>query len=231
MVPPAEHFQSWEFEKAAKRKGGRVYIDVRGTGEVIFHEGYVTRAEARRIERGEAACAPRVQRGELTSTLQTYVDLHRHAAVRAALIGHPALALRLMLAHAIVGSSLWTVRVEPQASRNDEVRESVETCRGEAVFDAERRLVLDTLGFAAEEPTVTGGSGDDHGVAGLFLRLVALPDEAVMRAITVVIGETLAAGSAAVEASVRRSGSPWRTGGRPMKPSSRYCATAKCWAG
>jgi ParB family chromosome partitioning protein len=200
VVPPAEHFHSWEFEKAAKRKGGRVYIDVRGTGEVTFHEGYVTRAEARRIERGEAACAPKAQRGELTSTLQTYVDLHRHAAVRAALIGHPALSLRLMLAHAIVGSPLWTVRVEPQATRNDEVRESVETCRGEAVFDSERRIVLDTLGFAAEEPTVTGGSGDDNGVAGLFLRLVALPDEAVMRAITVVIGETLPAGSAAVEA-------------------------------
>ncbi|MEE4454410.1 ParB/RepB/Spo0J family partition protein [Novosphingobium resinovorum] len=200
VVPPAEHFHSWEFEKAAKRKGGRVYIDVRGTGEVTFHEGYVTRAEARRIERGEAACAPKAQRPELTSTLQTYVDLHRHAAVRAALIGHPALALRLMLAHAIVGSSLWTVRVEPQATRNDEVRESVETSRGEAVFDTERRVVLDTLGFAAEEPAVTGGNGDDHGVAGLFLRLAALPDEAVMRAITVVIGETLAAGSAAVEA-------------------------------
>ncbi|MGW8201234.1 ParB/RepB/Spo0J family partition protein [Sphingomonas bisphenolicum] len=200
VVPPAEHFHSWEFEKAAKRKGGRVYIDVRGTGEVTFHEGYVTRAEARRIERGEAACAPKAQRGELTSTLQTYVDLHRHAAVRAALIGHPALALRLMLAHVIVGSPLWTVRVEPQATRNDEVRESIETCRGEAVFDSERRMVLDTLGFAAEEPAVTGGNGDDLGVAGLFLRLVALPDEAVMRAITVVIGETLAAGSAAVEA-------------------------------
>lgn len=200
VVPPAEHFHSWEFDKAAKRKGGRVYIDVRGTGEVTFHEGYVTRAEARRIERGEAACAPKGQRPELTSTLQTYVDLHRHAAVRAALIGHSALALRLMLAHAIVGSPLWTVRVEPQATRNDEVRESIETCRGEAVFDTERRMVLDTLGFAAEEPAVTGGNGDDHGVAGLFLRLVALPDEAVMRAITVVIGETLAAGSAAVEA-------------------------------
>lgn len=200
IVPPAEHFHSWEYEKAAKRKGGRVYVDVRGSGEVTFHEGYVTRAEARRIERGEAAAPPKVQRGELTSTLQTYVDLHRHAAVRAALIGRPALALRLMVAHAIVGSTLWTVRPEPQATRNDEVRESIETSRGEAVFDAERRVVLDTLGFAAEEPCVTGGNGDDYGVAGLFLRLVALPDEVVMRVLAVVIGETLAAGSAAVEA-------------------------------
>ncbi|WP_232494815.1 ParB/RepB/Spo0J family partition protein [Novosphingobium kaempferiae] len=199
VIPQAEHFHSWEYEKAPKRKGGRVYIDMRGTGEVTFHEGYVTRAEARRIERGETACAPKAQRGELTSTLQTYVDLHRHAAVRAALIGQPGLALRLMVAHAIVGSSLWTVRPEPQATRNDEVRKSIETSRGEAVFDAERRVVLNTLGFAAEELSVTGGNGDDYGVAGLFLRLVALPDEAVMRVLAVVMGESLAAGSAAVE--------------------------------
>jgi ParB family chromosome partitioning protein len=54
IVPPGEHFHSWEYEKAPKRKGGRVYIEVRGNGEVIFHEGYVTGKEARRIERGEA---------------------------------------------------------------------------------------------------------------------------------------------------------------------------------
>ncbi|MGJ8480100.1 ParB/RepB/Spo0J family partition protein [Sphingobium yanoikuyae] len=200
VIPPAEHFHAWEYQKAPKRKGGRVYVDVRGTGEVLFHEGYVTRAEARRIERGEAAAPPRAKRPELTSTLGTYIDLHRHAAVRAALIGHPALALRLMVAHAIVGSPLWTVRPEPQATRSDEVRESVEKCRGEAVFDTERRIVLDCLGFGSEEPTVTGGSGDDYGVAGLFLRLVALPDEQVMRVLAVVMGETLMAGSAAVEA-------------------------------
>src|SRR3546814_14783242 len=29
IVPPSERFDSWEYEKAAKRKGGRVYIDVR----------------------------------------------------------------------------------------------------------------------------------------------------------------------------------------------------------
>lgn len=37
-------------------------------------------------------------------------------------------------------------------------------------------------------------------MAGLFLRLVALPDEEVMRVLAVVMGETLMAGSAAVEA-------------------------------
>ncbi|WP_434405949.1 ParB/RepB/Spo0J family partition protein [Sphingobium sp. DN12] len=200
IVPPSDHFHSWEFEKAAKRKGGRVYIDVRGTGEVTFHEGYLSRKEARRAERGEASNAAKPQRPEITSTLQTYVDLHRHAAVRAGLLAHPGIALRLMVAHAIVGSHLWTVRPEPQSTRNDEVRESIETARGEAVFDERRRAVLDMLGFSAEEPTVTGGNGDDYGVTGVFLRLIELPDPAIMEVVTVVMGETLASGGAAVEA-------------------------------
>ena len=200
IVPASEHFHSWEYEKAAKRKGGRVYADVRSTGEVTFHEGYLTRKEARRAASGDTPEGPKPQRPELTSTLQTYVDLHRHAAVRAALLTRPEVALRLMVAHAIVGSHLWTVRPEPQTTRNDEVRESLETARGETVFDERRRVVLDLLGFSAEEPTVTGGNGDDYGVAGVFLRLIELPDPAVLEVIAVVIGETLAAGSAAVEA-------------------------------
>jgi len=200
IVPASEHFHSWEYEKAPKRKGGRVYVDVRATGEVTFHEGYLTRKEARRVASGETPEGPKPQRPELTSALQSYVDLHRHAAVRAAMLGHPGIALRLMVAHAIVGSHLWRVSPEPQTTRNDEVRESVETSRGETVFDERRRAVLDMLGFGSDEATVTCGNGDDHGVAGVFLRLIELPDPAVMEVITVVIGETLAAGSAAVEA-------------------------------
>ena len=139
-------------------------------------------------------------RPEVTSTIQTYIDLHRHAAVRAALTGHPKVALRLLVAHVIVGSHLFRVTPEPQTTRNDEVRESIETSRGEAEFDEKRRAVLALLGFSGEEPTVTGGNGDDYGLAGVFLRLLELPDRAVMDVIAVVIGEALASGSAAVEA-------------------------------
>jgi ParB family chromosome partitioning protein len=38
--------------------------------------------------------------------MQTYLDLHRHAAVRAVLLASPSVALRLMVAYAIVGSHL-----------------------------------------------------------------------------------------------------------------------------
>ncbi|WEK43268.1 MAG: ParB/RepB/Spo0J family partition protein [Candidatus Sphingomonas colombiensis] len=200
IVPPAEHFHAWEYEKTAKRKAGRVYVDVRSNGEVTFHEGYLSAKEARRIARGDAPETMKVTRPEVTSPMQTYLDLHRHAAVRAALLAHPGVALRLMVAHAIGGSHLWRVSPEPQTSRNDAVRESIETCRGETVFDERRRAILAVLGFSPEEPTVTGGNGDDDWVAAIFLRLIDLPDAIIMEIIAVVIGETLASGSAAVTA-------------------------------
>lgn len=199
VLPKGDHFREWEHRHAPKRKGGRVYIEVRDSGEVDIHEGYVTAKEAARIEKGETIdAAPTTSRPELTSRMQTYVDLHRHAAVRAELTGHPAVALRLMVAHAIAGSPLWNVRVEPQSAKDDDVRESVEVSRAEAVFDEKRRAVLALLGFDAEEPTVTGGS--PMPLADLFQRLLDLPDRAVMDVIPIVMGETLFAGSAVVEA-------------------------------
>src|SRR3546814_6304556 len=95
IVPASEHFHSWEFEKAGKRKGGRVYVDVRSIGEVTFHEGYLSAKEARRAARGDGPEPATLARPEVTSTMQTYLDLHRHAAVRAALLGHSGIALRL----------------------------------------------------------------------------------------------------------------------------------------
>ncbi len=43
VIGPDEHFHSWEYEKMPKRKGGRVYLDVRPTGEIVIHEGYLIR--------------------------------------------------------------------------------------------------------------------------------------------------------------------------------------------
>jgi ParB family chromosome partitioning protein len=200
IVPPSEHFHAWEYEKAGKRKAGRVYIDVRSTGEVSFHEGYLSAKEARRAASGDASEPTKVARPEVTSTMQTYLDLHRHAAVRAALLGHPGVALRLMVAHAIGGSHLWRLSPEPQTTRNDDVRKSVETCLGETVFDECRRAVLGLLDLSPEEPTLTGGNDDDHAVVGIFLRLIDLPDPVIMEIITIVMGETLASGSEAVAA-------------------------------
>jgi ParB family chromosome partitioning protein len=207
ILPPGEWFNRWDYEKMPKRKGGRVYADVNATGEVVFHEGYVSRRERQRAERDQASGggAAKPARPEVTAALDAYIDLHRHAAARAALTGRPGVALRLMAAHAIAGTPLWSVRVEPQASRDEGTRESVAGSLGQTVFDRHRRAVLDLLAFGCEETTVTGGCGDDFGPSGdrltaIFLRLMELPDAAVLDVIAAVMGETLAVGSPAIGA-------------------------------
>src|SRR3546814_11794443 len=53
VLPKGEYFRAWEFRQASKRKGGRIYIEVRDTGEIDIHEGYVTAKEAARLDKGE----------------------------------------------------------------------------------------------------------------------------------------------------------------------------------
>ncbi|CAM5508498.1 ParB/RepB/Spo0J family partition protein [Sphingobium scionense] len=192
-----EYFHTWEHERCQKKKGGRVYVAISQRGEVTFHEGYITGKEARKREAGETLSKP--VRPEVSAPIQNYIDLHRHAAVRASLISQPAMALRLILAHVIVGSPLWRVDVEKQRANTDAIAESVEASASEAIFDAKRRAVLSLLDFDLETPTVTGGYTGDHGLPGLFNHLLGLSDEGVMSVLAIVMGETLAAGSGMVE--------------------------------
>ncbi len=197
VLGPNEHFASWEHERTPKRRGGKVFISVSQRGDVEFHEGYLSRKEAKRLERGEPAEKP--VRPELTAPLQNYIDLHRHAAVRSALALRPSVALRVMLVHAIAGSGLWSVRVEPQRAHNDAIAESLETSASEAALDERRREYLDMLGFDAEAPTITGGYGGDCGVAGLFKKLGGIPDAMLLDLLAIVMAETLEVGTPLIE--------------------------------
>lgn len=201
VVPAGVYFQTWEHEKTPKRKGGRVYIDVNGKGEVAFHEGYLTRKEARRQGKGgsEAARPPAPARPEITAAMTSYIDLHRHAAVRSALAANSGVALRVMVAHAICGSPLWGVRVQDQRSRNEAITESIETSVAEAGFDERRRAVLAVLDFDPDEASVALGHEPRNGVSGLFQRLLELPDAVVMEVLGVVMAETLASGTGLIE--------------------------------
>jgi ParB family transcriptional regulator, chromosome partitioning protein len=201
IIPPGSHFNDWQYEKTPKRKGGRIYIQVKAKGEVIFHEGYLTDKEARRRDDETSGIIkqPAPARPEITSAMTSYIDLHRHAAVRSALATQPSLALRVMVAHAICGSPLWRVEVQDQRSRNAAVTESIETSVAEARFDERRRAVLAVLGFDPETATVTKGHEPMEGVTGLFARLLEIPDRTVMEVLAIVMAETLASGSCLIE--------------------------------
>nr|WP_294846481.1 ParB/RepB/Spo0J family partition protein [uncultured Sphingomonas sp.] len=205
IVPAGVYFQTWEHEKTAKRKGGRVYIDVNAKGEVAFHEGFLTRKEARRLGAADSEGGSEVgkqsapARPEITAAMTSYIDLHRHAAVRSALAANSGVALRVMVAHAICGSPLWRVDVQSQRSRNDAISESIETSLAEARFDERRRAVLAVLDFDPDEASVTLGHEPRNGVSGLFQRLLELPDQVVMEVLGVVMAETLASGTGLIE--------------------------------
>tara|TARA_R110000868_G_scaffold89729_2_gene249616 strand:+ start:65 stop:1852 length:1788 start_codon:yes stop_codon:yes gene_type:complete len=196
VMARGEAFHAWEHERCPRSKGGRVYISMGHGGDVSFHEGYVTLKEARKLEQGGSV--EKAVRPELSAPLASYVDLHRHAAVRAKVGTAPAIALRLMVAHAIAGSSLWRVDVASQRGATDAITESVENCASEAAFDKERRIALDLLRLEPDMPTVTGHAYD-RDLLPLYQRLLDLDDATVLGILAIVMGETLEAGSALIE--------------------------------
>ena len=138
-------------------------------------------------------------RPEMTSTMQDYVDLHRHAAVRLALAARPGVALRVMVAHAICGSPLWRVKAQEQRSRNDAVTASVVASPATVEFDERRRVILDILAFDPDTSMIILDHEPRSGIGGLVLRLLGLPDETVMEVLAMVMAESLASGSDLIE--------------------------------
>ena len=198
IVTPDDHFASWEYEHASKRKGGRVYIQCRANGEVVFHEGYISRREAQVAERRARGKDTKPARPELTSTLTSYIELHRHAAVSERLSTEPSLALRVMVAHAIAGSPLWSVRPAETASRNEKIAQSLAASPAAKALTKRRRAMLDLLGFEeSREALCQDRYGSDQ--IPILHRLLKLEDGEVMRIMALVMAETLAIGSEAVE--------------------------------
>lgn len=203
-------FPQWEFAKAGKKQGGRVYIEPTRTGEVRFHEGYITQGEANRAARravadsGDGASKSEEPRSPITKTMRNYLDLHRHAAVRLAVLARPRDALRLLIAHAVAASGNWKVMPDSRRADGDVVRDSVTASEAEALFAKEakavRKLLAPAFGEDAAEDQVAGRGGCDGDLTmRVFQRLLKLRDTEVARIGTFVMAETLAAGSAVTD--------------------------------
>ena len=108
----------------------------------------------------------------------------------------PAVALRLMVAHAICGSVQWRVERQSQKSRNDATSESVESCLSEGSTDFFRREALAMLALDEDEPALVGCDAE---IVPLFARLMALPDKDVLAVLSVVMAESLQSGTKLIE--------------------------------
>jgi ParB family transcriptional regulator, chromosome partitioning protein len=202
IMPRGDRFLQWEFEKAAKKKGGAVYITTSERGEVQIHEGYLSRAEARKREKKETGEVerPKPAKPELTAPMQKYVELHRLAAIRLELLNHPQIALRLVLAHLIVGSNLWMVKPEPMKAVKPEIGASVAANPATTAFEERRRELLTLCGFEEDRAELVRPNGDDYSLASLFARLLKLPEEDALRLLALAMAETLACGTTTAEA-------------------------------
>ncbi|MGI9498816.1 MAG: ParB/RepB/Spo0J family partition protein [Geminicoccaceae bacterium] len=209
ILDPGTSFVRWQHEEVGRDDGGRVYIDVARSGQVECREGYLTNREAAKVQRAKERAQQKADgqvatpaRCEITKAMQNYLELHRHAAVTAELIKHPKIALRLMVAHAIGGSSLWRVEPEPQQPSSDAIGESLTTSPANAALSQELKAVLGLLGLGAANTVIQRYHGGPSTLE-LFARLLSLTDDEVMRILTFVMVESLDVGSALVEAAGR----------------------------
>ena len=196
VLETGERFDMWSYDKTPKAKGGQVFITVTPRGEVEIHEGWLSRKAARKAKAMEAwseAEAPHA-RPAMTQAMENYLELHRHAVVRDALLASPATALRLLVAHTLASSGNWQVKPDPQRARTPDIAASLDACPAQARFAAEREAVTAMLGLEGE----SAGEGEDQ-TAHLFLRLLALSDADFARVAAFAMAESLAAGSVVTE--------------------------------
>lgn len=204
VLEVGQRFDQWAHEKTPKKKGGKVFITISQRGEVESHEGWLTRKEARKSEAKDHANGPAksgpASRPAMTQAMENYLELHRHAAVRLALMAQPATAWRALVAHALASSGNWQVKSDPQRARGKDIAASIEHGAAQAAFAAEREAVMALLECGERGDDAVAMGSDEAETTRLFVRLLALPDAEVARIAAFAMADTLAVGSAMVEA-------------------------------
>lgn len=138
------------------------------------------------------------------------------AAVRLELLNHPQIALRLVLAHMIVGSNLWMVKPEPLKAAKPEISASVAANPATVAFEERRKELLALCGLEEDRSELVRPNGDDYSLVSLFVRLLKLPEDDVLRLMALAMAETLASGTATAEATA-------------MKPALMAGQHCWCW--
>lgn len=198
-----KRFYEWDYEETAKDKGGQVYIQVAQSGEVRFFEGYITEKEARARARAASTSdggTPKAARAEISKTLQNYLALHRHAAVQNELAGTPALALRVTVAHMIVGTHKWSIHTDGPRPKNESIGTSIKNAFAKSDLADRRKQVLKLLDLPTHNHTVSRKSPDAVETAEILAHLLTLSDAEVMDVMAYVMAETLAGDTPLVEA-------------------------------
>lgn len=194
-------FQRWEHGETSLKEGGKVFVEIRHDGTVAFHEGYLTQAEVRRREKGASDESDNSGpvRPEMSGPLAEYILLHRHGVAQASLLKRPAIALRLMIAHAMTGSALWDIRAHESRTRKPETRASVEASRAASEVRTAGEKV-EHLFQDTGANVKTRRNSESYRLVEIFAALLQKSDEDVFDIVAYVMSETLEAGGSVVEA-------------------------------
>lgn len=210
LMERGERFHDWNYCKRPKEAGGKVFITVGTDGFVKAHEGYLTAEDAKKIqailtgEEEKSGGAKPSTKPEMSGPLTEYVNLHRHSAIRASLLARPDIALRLSVAHMLVGSNLWRIEAQKTRARKEATTESVAASQGASIFEQERTVIYEMLGISQFDnpysPNKRLAEGD---IVELFVKLLTMDDATVMRVLTFAMAESLQAGGDIVEVTAQ----------------------------
>lgn len=200
VMDQGAYFATWDHRATSKDNGGKVFVTCSHQGEVSFHKGYLTNAEAKRREKAENGEAIHTQ-PELTKAGQNYVDLHRHAAVRADLLQDSGTALRLIAAHMIAGSDLWQVEADPQKAAKPEIADSLEKNIGHHAFEVEQQIIAEMLGLDHTDSILSRRDiyAPRPSLEALMIKLSTLSDEDVLRILTLLMAASLSVQSPLID--------------------------------
>lgn len=192
----------WDHEKRARTKGGKVYVEIHHDGSTAFHKGFVTNAEARKLDKqstGKGEEAKPEVRPEMSGPMAEYVSLHRHNAARAHLLKSPGVAFRLFVAHAICSPGNWDVRSHNVTSRKETTEDSITNSIAETEMTEAQASIAELLASVGVNISKTKQDRTSSTVES-FCGLLRLDDEAVMKIAAYVMADTLDHGGAIVEA-------------------------------
>lgn len=207
LMERGARFNSWGYTKRPIEAGGKVFIAVGNDGDVEFNEGYLSNEDAKKIQailtgddEAETGKTPKAK-PEMSGPLKEYVTLHRHSAIRAELLKHPKIAMRLSVAHMLVGSYRWSVEAQGTKSRKESTAISVAGSHGATIFEAERKAIYEIVGLEKfNSPYSPRKRLADGELTPVFARLLELDDETVMRIMAFAMAESLQADEPVVEA-------------------------------
>ena len=213
VLERGESLPSWDYGKRTKEAGGHVFIEVGHDGSVTVRDGLLHKRDIARIDAivrpndTSAKAAAAMAKPEMSGPVAEYVRLHRHAIVSASLLDAPGVALRVAVAHMLVGSDRWTCEPTKTTSRKESTTESVAASVSSVRLAEERQTIFDSLGMTEEapcygEPKCLAKSD----FATVFASLLTQDDATVMRVLALAMSQTLSSDEAVVEAVCMATG-------------------------